>query len=534
MDLGRFRSGDAFVWLCAVFVAAIVLGGGTRSGFLSDVVLQLIAIPLLLWSSWRISEPDAGNSARKALFAAIIVVAVPLLQLIPLPPSLWTTLPNRGPIAQALELAGQSLPWMSLSIDPNATALSALSLVVPISIFLATVLLSYPQRRGLSLVVLGAGMLSVFVGLSQVAQGPSSSLRFFEFSNTTEAIGFFANRNHFAALLYSMTVLAAAWALEKSFGSSAAAVAARPLATANVVAALASFTVLVALVSAQAMARSRAGLGLTIVALLGAFGLAFSDRRATSGLSPSRVLLGALLVAATFATQFALYRIMERFADDPLKDARIAFARTTIEAAKSFMPFGAGMGSFVPVYALFEKPQDVLANTFANRAHDDVLELWLETGAVGLALMAIFLCWFVLRSFAVWKGGTEPPQGFDRSLVRAATLIIGLLALHSFVDYPLRTGAMMAIFAFACGLLIAPPSGDESLRAEPAKKGQRSGLQDWQAFAPAFGASEAAADNAPSATAPPAPMPAPRARWTDDREWPQEWRTPTSPPQSRS
>jgi hypothetical protein len=32
------------------------------------------------------------------------------------------------------------------------------------------------------------------------------------------------------------------------------------------------------------------------------------------------------------------------------------------------------VGSFVPVYGMYEKPQDVLVNAFANRAHDDVLK----------------------------------------------------------------------------------------------------------------------------------------------------------------
>jgi hypothetical protein len=46
-------------------------------------------------------------------------------------------------------------------------------------------------------------------------------------------------------------------------------------------------------------------------------------------------------------------------------------------------------------------------------------------------------------------------------------LIIALLAAHSLVDYPLRTGAMMAIMAFACALLIAPLSVRQSKNETP-------------------------------------------------------------------
>jgi hypothetical protein len=79
-----------------------------------------------------------------------------------------------------------------------------------------------------------------------------------------------------------------------------------------------------------------------------------------------------------FAVQYALYRILQRFSGDPLEDARIVFARTTNAGAKAYMPFGSGMGTFVSVYAALEKPGDTMVDTYANRAHNDVIELWLE------------------------------------------------------------------------------------------------------------------------------------------------------------
>src|SRR5439155_24659834 len=128
-------------------------------------------------------------------------------------------------------------------------------------------------------------------------------------TNQTEAVGFFANRNHFAALLYAVTMIAAAWAVEAAIAFEAGR---KSREGGGVVALAATFTILVALVAAQAMARSRAGLGLAIVAVAGAFVLAFFDRRNASGFTPTRLLLGATGLAIMFATQFALYRILER------------------------------------------------------------------------------------------------------------------------------------------------------------------------------------------------------------------------------
>src|SRR6202161_4991854 len=44
-------------WLTAfTLLAALLLGGGTRGGFLSDALLQLLAIPLLLLSASRLRD----------------------------------------------------------------------------------------------------------------------------------------------------------------------------------------------------------------------------------------------------------------------------------------------------------------------------------------------------------------------------------------------------------------------------------------------------------------------------------------------
>jgi O-antigen ligase len=333
-------------------------------------------------------------------------------------------------------------------------------------------------------------------------------LRFFEFTNETEAVGFFANRNHFAALLYALTVFAAAFAVE----ATAIPVTMRTkLGTRRIVPIIASFTVLVTLVAGQAIARSRAGLGLTMVALLGCMALAASDRRTTSGITPSRLLGAAAILALIFAAQFTLYRLMDRFSDDPLKDSRIIFARLTLQAAKLYMPFGSGMGTFVPVYATFEKPHDALLDAYVNRAHNDVLELWLEAGVPGLGLMAIFLVWLTVTASKVWRRNTSDPE-IDIALARAATIVLGLMITHCFFDYPLRTGAVMAILAFACGLLITPAKSKQD-----DTKGIRTPKQrQARSSRPTEGVPAGAA-------AGPQARP-PGERWGADINWPKEWR----------
>ncbi len=543
--LAPVSAGRIFFSLCAlVTVSAVLLGGGTHSGFLSDALLQLLAVPLLIASLWRLSDMPPNTRPWGTIAFCLAITSVPLLQLVPLPPAIWTTLPNRDSVTEVFTLVGRELPWRPMSVSPHATWLSALSLLVPLAIFLSTLLLGHRQRRLLSLIVVSVGLVSVFIGLIQVASGPNSWLRFFTVTNTTEAVGFFANRNHFAALLYAVTMFAAAWAVDATLSGSSGPERER-FATVSVVPLIAGFAVLVMLVAAQTMARSRAGLGLTIFALLGAYGLAVADKRSTSGITPTKLLIGATALAVIFAAQFALYRIMERFASDPLQDARIPFARATMEAAQTYLPFGSGMGTFVPVHAMFEKPENLLANTYGNRAHNDFLELWLETGVIGVALIAVFAIWFILRCLTIWRRAPFGVRDIDQTLARAATIVVALLIAHSLADYPLRTGAMMAIMAFACALMIKPPLGDEgeartewrarresvkSVRAGREALGKHLNPPQWSRPAPR-------PDTFPEGAAT-EPRPTPNAqRWGQDIEWPEEWgnaKKPSNPDADKS
>ncbi len=410
-----FPQTDFLFFLCAVVVvASLILGGGTRGGFLSDAILQFVSIPLLLVALWRLFEVPLTKQMRIALCFCAVIVLIPLIQLIPLPPWLWTALPNREVSAETFKILDIQIPWMPLSVSPHETWLSALSLIPPVGIFIATLLLSYRPRRWLSLVFLAVGVVSVFLGLLQVAQGHESALRFFAFTNVDEAVGFFANRNHFAALLYALLLFAAAWAVH-AVGSSAGKRRRSAYDTTSIVAIIGAFMLLVVLVAGETMARSRFGLGLTIIALFGALALGISNRREGSeSNSSSKLIFAACAVVVLFSVQFALYRIMERFAVDPLQDARVPFARNTIEAAIAYMPFGSGLGTFVPVYAMFEKPQDAMLNTYANHAHNDVLELWLNTGIVGLVLAGMFV---VVASQAVGGDLAKAPRSTRASLI---------------------------------------------------------------------------------------------------------------------
>lgn len=478
-------------------VSCLLLGGGTRGGFLSDALLQLLSIPLLLAALWRILNAPLSRAARSALAFCGAILVVPLIQLVPLPPALWTHLPSRELVAETYELVGRSLSWATISLAPEATWLAGLSLLPVLAIFLSTLTLDWRDRRRMSFALIAFAVISVFLGLIQLWHGPTSPLRFFEITNPTDAVGFFANRNHFAALLYSAIVFGVAFLVSQvaafSHGHKKRG---ESVDVSSALGAVAAGVALIALIAGVAIARSRAGLILTVVAFSFA-GFAHGRKRGRliqnvafpQNMAFPLALTVIIVLAISLLERSAVSRLLDRFDADPLADARLVFARNTVAAAKNVMPIGTGLGSFPSFYATVETPANLLMGAYANHAHNDLLELWLETGVIGPILLCVFLIWAFGRAVAEWTASNPSYPAAERTLIRAAILAILLLLGHSIVDYPLRTSAMMGIFAFCSGLLLDPPTASATatetfpIGAQQRKQGRTAERSAWAALA---------------------------------------------------
>jgi hypothetical protein len=182
----------------------------------------------------------------------------------------------------------------------------------------------------------------------------------------------------------------------------------------------------------------------------------------------------------------------------------------------------------VPVYQLFEGPSDTIPNTYANHAHNDVLEVWLETGVLGPLLLCLFIVWFAVTALKVWRRPSANVTPFDCTLARAMTVIIVLLLAHSFVDYPMRTEAIMAVFAACCGLLIAPVReagrGAKFSASLERYQTQREAPAQAQNASAAIG-SGAPADPARETGELVAHRRQASQRWGAEIDWPEEWRS---------
>lgn len=435
---------------------AILFGGASRQHELRLALVELSALPLAVLAAVALlNRTGVAASHRFALSLAAAAAALPLIQLAPLPPAVWTALPGRDQLVLALEVTGISQGWVPLSLTPDKTWRSFLALLPPLGMFLGLLAARPEVRLRLVQLLLGAILFSILLGAAQLASGGDG---LYPWSTTApgNVTGFFANRNHTATFclvgIPFATVLGAA-ALRRGSSSSRL-----PLWLAILYIALAAI--------ALGVIRSRAGVILfgpvLGVSLLAAWVAAGRGR-------PRPLLLGlvggaGLAVAAVGA--FAAGPLLARFDPSGAPEGRFENWPVVAEAATAHLPLGSGLGSFDAIYRSVE-PLERLDPTFFNQAHNDYLEIWLEAGWLGAALVIAFLIWFSRRAWTAWRSGVSTP----RDLQRAATVAIGLLLLHSLADYPLRTATMATVFALCCGLLELAVRSDSELA--PQRSGHR-------------------------------------------------------------
>ena len=426
----------------------LVFGGATQPDAVSTLVARLASLALLVAAARRLSGTPLGAGAKSGLWLLAAIIAVPIIQCVPLPPSMWEQLPDRQSIVADYAAAGIPAPWAPISLAPYETQDVLLWLIPPGAVFVAALGLRERGRIAACLIVPIVAVIAVALGLMQVLGGPESVLRLYSVTNPESAVGFFANRNHQAAFLLVGLALAPLWI---AFATSSGRVDAR-------VGILIAVVVQMLLVVGIGVTHSRAGvlIGLPVLLVAGVITLVAAKgtatRRAAAG------LLGAGLVGALLVALFARTALLQRFHEPIATSLRAQSAPTVTHAAEVFFPFGSGLGSFDPVYRALE-PISSVTSFYLNHAHDDALELVVETGALGVAVFGAFLLWWLWLTVRLLTRGRHASW----QVAALASLTIVALLAHSLVDYPLRTTALASLFALCCGLLAAPSAGEAGL-----------------------------------------------------------------------
>jgi len=351
-----------------LLVVATLFGGASQGNALSLAAVEVASLPLLFVGLYLVFAGAAPKGSVAPLILLALVAAVPTLQLIPLPPSIWTRLPGRQPILQVLDVTGLGRPSLPFSMAPQETWRSLLAISPPAAMLVGGLFLTGRQRRVMAVCWLLLALVSLGIGMLQLLDGPDSRFYFYDITNPGSLVGLFSNRNNQAAMFYSLMPLAAVFAAQFNGDFQDRR---------TIPALLAVLYFFVALVGVAAT-RSRAGIAITAVALIGSAviivrgGVLRRHWRLALGMGA-----GSVVVVGVIAL-FAAGPIIDRF-NSGGGDPRFTGWPLVLAQAQRYLPLGSGVGSFQTVYLAAEPLNDV-SPIYFNHAHDDYLELLLETG----------------------------------------------------------------------------------------------------------------------------------------------------------
>ncbi|PEQ10960.1 hypothetical protein B2G71_19265 [Novosphingobium sp. PC22D] len=154
-------------WHLAGLVAiTFAFGGGGVGAGAANLVAQLCALLVMAlhrqaFARFFLRKPDAFT----VLVAASVLL--PVLQLVPLPPALWSALPGRDMVAVSLEKSG-GLGWYPLSLDTASTLTAAIGTLVPLVLVVVGSQLAPPRLYWLAKVVAGLGVATMLFGTMHV------------------------------------------------------------------------------------------------------------------------------------------------------------------------------------------------------------------------------------------------------------------------------------------------------------------------------------------------------------------------------
>ena len=429
----RLLLGTVCVLLCVTFVS----GGSSQEDNAGMLIARLLAIPVLVFALCEAQRRGVLDQGRWSLAAFAFVFSIPLMQLLPLPEWLWASVPARQLLQHDLAEAGVSNIQYHWSLSPGATERDVLSMLPAAALFVAAITLGAEAHRRLYWLVMALAFFSVVLAIAQMGAGQESILNLYP--QWVPAMGgIFANPNHQAATVAIALVLAISMLLD----TRSRVRRGEPVRVLE----LAFTALIVVFVLTVPMIGSRAGPILSIVSAV--------IVAVCSGAVPAERVrehrgTQVILCLAAGVLLVGIYAAFNWTTGAKIDVMRSTLIRQTVAIGYTHAPLGGGFGAFVP---LFDQGVDesLLGGEYINNAHNEYVQLWLEGGVVALAGMATVLIWWALsfrRLLSLHVKSSTRKRGFA-----AATAML-VIILHSWVDYPLRAPALMAVFALMAGVL---------------------------------------------------------------------------------
>ena len=162
-----------------------------------------------------------------------------------------------------------------------------------------------------------------------------------------------------------------------------------------------------------------------------------------------------LLFASAFVFWVGVVPTWERFqrieAGEVIQNRRMVILKDSWRIVSDNLWLGTGLGTFETAYRRYESLYD---GKVVNHAHNDYVELMVETGLLGTLCAAAFLFLLYRRALLRW-GRDDSPFAMGARL--GALVSCSWLLFHGLVDFNLRIPSNALLFLLLAWLAVCPP-----------------------------------------------------------------------------
>ena len=401
---------------------ATLIYGGVATLILG--VLSLVAaFILVLWimDAWSLGELRFSTNPLQLPIIGLILIGI--VQLLPFG--------DPGLAVDALSIA----PSRSISVDPFTTRLFVIRLLAYLIFFAAssTFIDSQGRAKRAAIAIVTFGSLLAFVGILQRMTSPDA---IYWFRPTPQAIPFgpFVNQHHFAAFMEMTSGLT----LGLLFGGGLKRDR-RP------------FLMIAAVLMGAALVftGSRGGVisyaGVIAFVVIAAYlsrrhsetnGQPETERTSRFAMPAGTVALGLIvgvMVLYLGGGESLLRGVGLSLGDTDISTGRIQFWTIALKIFAAHPILGSGLESFGVAYTLYD-PQSGFFRV--EQAHNDYLQSLSDGGILGFACVAAFVVLIFRNGIKTIRASSD---GLGKSIALGSLAGCFGVAIHSFVDFPLRT-----------------------------------------------------------------------------------------------
>ena len=433
-------------WLLLILWAPLPIGSVLpwAHGLLESWILLLAIGWSLLYATRRTRLTSAFHAARPLLLLLLAWCLLIALQLLPLPPALLALLfsEQQNLYARTDALQGDQSAVGRITLHPHNTLENLLKSIAYLLFLVLTLLLLNSSAR-----IKTALVIVILSGVIQALYGGLLALH-----NNQVASGSFVNRNHLAG--YLEICLAIGIGILVADARESILVSWRHriisvldwLSSPKLLLRLSLALMVVALVLTQSRGGNTAFLfGLLLTGLI----WLYLTRKRPSPLAVAMILSILIIDILIIGEWFGLQEVIERIQQTRIEsETRADLYREALAYLHDFALLGSGLGSFATLFPQYRQIDSIGGGVAFLHAHNDYLEFALESGLLGLSLLAASA---LLALRTAWRAMAYRQRSLLQGLGFGAFMGISALLYHSFTDFNLRipSNALMFMLLFA-------------------------------------------------------------------------------------